>query len=196
MANTSSVAGKEAFLDEPAQHDHVDYFQSFAKFCEKGLPNSLPAEREAVIRRDLQLLELEDQATRLEKEDAAPSEIKSAKNKTRSYRVVLTKKRLQQYQLEWVRKRRDWKITTRGKERPEDDANTDLFNILSLIMPERGRLAKTVILAEAVSDSERKQILEDLYSLISQDCSVFYLPGEKPSNEVCPAKDCDLEMTR
>ena len=60
MANTSSVDGKSAFLNEPAQHDHVEFFQSFAKFREKGLPTSLPAKREATIRQDPQLLELED----------------------------------------------------------------------------------------------------------------------------------------
>ena len=196
VANTSSVAGKEAFLDEPAQHNHVDYFQSFAKFCEKGLPNSLPAGREALMRQDLQLLELESQAIRLNEENAAPSEIKSAKNKVRSYRTSLIKKSLKQYQVEWVRERRDWKITSRGKEQSKNYVKTDLFNVLSLIMPERGRLAKTMISAETVSDSERKQILEGLYSLISQDCSVLYLPGEKPNNGVCLAKNCNLEMAR
>ena len=45
-ANTSSIDGRDAFFHEPAQHDHVDYFQSFAKFREKELPMSLPAEKE------------------------------------------------------------------------------------------------------------------------------------------------------
>ena len=56
VANTSSVDGRSAFLNEPAQHDHIDYFQPFAKCCEKGFPSSLPAEREATNRQDPQLL--------------------------------------------------------------------------------------------------------------------------------------------
>ncbi len=61
VANTSSVCGKSAFLDEVAQHDHVDYFQSFANFREKGLPTKLPAEKEDAIRRDSQFLKLESE---------------------------------------------------------------------------------------------------------------------------------------
>ena len=52
VANTS-VSGRDAFLGEAASHDHVDFFQSFAKFREKGLPNCLPAEQEDAIRQAL-----------------------------------------------------------------------------------------------------------------------------------------------
>lgn len=31
MASTSDVCGKPAYWKEPAEHDHVDFFQSFAK---------------------------------------------------------------------------------------------------------------------------------------------------------------------
>ena len=77
MANTSSVDGRSAFLNEPAQYDHIDYFQSFIKFREKGLPSSLPAEREATIRRDPQLLKFEDQVHELQIENATTSQIKA-----------------------------------------------------------------------------------------------------------------------
>ena len=123
--------GRSAFLNEPAQHDHVEYFQSFAKFREKGLPTSLPAEGEAATRQDPRLVALEDQVSKLKIGGAALSEIKTAKNKARSCFASLTKKALEQYQYEWVRKRRDWKILTRGKEPAEDDIKTDLFETLS-----------------------------------------------------------------
>ncbi len=65
VANTSSVCGKSAFLGETAQHDHVDYFQSFAKYREKGLPSKLPAEEEDAIRRDPQFFKFENEVLRL-----------------------------------------------------------------------------------------------------------------------------------
>jgi len=95
MANTSSVCGKTAFWNEAAQHDYVDYFQSFAKFREKGLPSRLPAEREDAIRRNPQLLEFESKVNRLKGRKGAASEIKIAENEARGYRASLTKKRLQ-----------------------------------------------------------------------------------------------------
>ena len=183
-------------MNEPAQQDHIDYFQSFAKFREKGLPSSLPAEREAAIRRDPQLLEFVDQVHRLQTENATTSQIKAARNKARAYRVSLTKKSLQKYKIEWVQKRRDWKVTTRGKERPDDDKNTELLEVLSQVMPERGRLTRTMISDKVVSDKERRQAVEDLCSLVSQDCTTLYRPGEKPINGVCPVQGCDVEMTR
>lgn len=183
-------------MNEPTQHDHIDYFQSFAKFREKGLPSSLPAEREAVIRRDIRLLELEDRVHRLRTEHAPASQINAAQNQTRAYRASLTRKSLQKYKIEWVQKRRDWKIMTPGKERPEDDERTDLLEILSQMMPERGRLARTMISEKIVSDEERRQAIEDLCSLVSQDCTTLYRPGEKPINGVCPVTGCGVEMTR
>lgn len=75
-----------------------------------------------------------------EKGNGTASQIKAAESKVRGYRASLTQKSLQQYKLEWVRQRRDWKVKTRGKERPLDNENTDLLEILSRVMPERGRL--------------------------------------------------------
>lgn len=182
VANTSSVDGRSAFFNEPVQYDHVDYFQSFAKYREKSLSSSLPAEMEAVIRRDPQLLDLEDQIQRLRTGNGTASETKATQNKARNYHASLVKKRLQQYQLEWVRDRRDWKVMIYGKERSEDKAQTDLVEILSQLMPECGCLAKTMISDTVVSEEERHQAIEDLCSLVFQNTSISYRPGEKPIN--------------
>jgi len=124
------------------------------------------------------------------------SEIKAAQTKARTYRASLTKKRLQQYKLEWVRDRRDWKVKTRGKERSDDNEKTDLVEILSRLMPERGRPARTMISDIVVSEEERRLAIEDLFSLASQDCTTLYRPGEKPIDGVCPGKGCSVEMSR
>ena len=188
--------GDRPCLNGPAQHDHIDYFQSFAKLRERGLPSKIPAENEAAIRRDPNLVEFEKQVHELEAKNATRSEIKAARSKARNYRNIITRKSLQQYQLERVRRRRDWKVMTRGKERPDDDRRTDLREILSLVMPELGRLARTMISNKVVSEKERRQAIEDLCSLASQDCTALYRSGEKPVNSVCPVKDCGAEMIK
>ena len=196
MANTSSVDGKSAFLNEPAEHDHVDYFQSFAKFREKGLPTSLPAERDAATRRDPRLVALEEQIDKLRSNGASPSEIKIAKNKARSCYTSLTRKALEQYQNEWVRRRRDWKILTHGRERAADDTKTDRLQTLSLVFPERGRLAQRMISAESISDGGRRQCMEDLYAMITRDYSVLYRPGEEPIDGRCPVESCNAIIAK
>ena len=196
MASTSDVCGKTAFWNEPAQHDHVDFFQSFAKLREKGLPSSLPAEKEAAVRQDPQLLVLEREIERLRSDGAPASEIKAATGRARNYRSGLRKRLLQQYKLEWVRQRRDWKVATRGKEKADDAQTTDLLDVLSSVMPERRRLTKTMISDEVVSEQDRRQAVEDLCFLASQDTTTFYLPGEKPIDGVCPSDGCGVRVGR
>ena len=93
--------------------------------------------------------------------------LRYAATEGRNYRLRLTKTRLAQFQLKWVRQRRDWKIDTGGKESPEDDMKTDLESALSRIMPERGRLAKIMISDQPATQQERKNSVADLCLLIS-----------------------------
>jgi len=196
VANLSSVDGKSAFFNEPAQHDHINYFQSFRKFQEKGLPTSLPAEKKVEVRQNPCLLELEDTVRGLQRAKADEDEIRAAQNKARSYRCSLTNKTLKTYQFEWVQKRRDWKIVTRGKQRPDDNEEMVQLGILSRIMPERGRLARAMVSKQEVSLEERRQVIEDLCTLASRDCTTIYLPEESPIHGVCPTQGCHVEMQR
>jgi len=183
-------------LDELAQYNHVDYFQSFAKFREKGLPSRLLAEKEHAIRQDPQLLEFESKVQRLKRRGSPASEIKAVESKARTYRARLIKKNLKQYQFEWVRERRDWKIKILEKERADNETKTDLLEILLRMMPERSRLAKTMISDHVISEEERRQVIEDLCSLASQDCTVLYRPGEKPVHGLCPVEGCSIDMNK
>ena len=63
-------------------------------------------------------------------------------------------------------------------------------------MPERGRLTRMMVSDKVVSEEERRQAIEDLCSLASQDCTVLYRPGEKPIEGICPVEGCGVEMTR
>jgi hypothetical protein len=194
VANTSSCDGRRAFLDETAQHDHVEYFQGFSKFREKGLPWTLPAEKEAALEKDQHLIELKNKVQQLKSEGAAHKDIDKAKNRVRSYYDSLWKTNLQNYQTWWVQNRRDWKIRTQGKEQAKDFTPTQLVQTLSMIIPERGRLTKMMTSYKVISESERKQAVTDLYSFINRDYTVLYRPGEGPVGEACPVNDCRKKM--
>ena len=92
--------------------------------------------------------------------------------------------------------RREWNVRTRGKEQPDDCVKTDLSEILALIMPEHGRLAKTMISPENVPDSERRHAIQDLYILVARKTDTLYRPNEAPEDGICPVRDCtqSIEM--
>ncbi|KAI9838207.1 MAG: hypothetical protein M1837_002522 [Sclerophora amabilis] len=110
--------------------DHVDYFQSFAKYREKGHLSSLPAEKEAPIIQDPQLTDMESHISRLGSGLGTSSEIKDALSKPASRRKLCS---CTNYG--WVRERRNRKVMTRGKELPEDDEETEHVKIVSRITP-------------------------------------------------------------
>ena len=84
VANMSSVDGRLAFLNEPSQHDYIDYFQSFAKSREKDLPSRLPADKKDAIPRDSQLLEFEINVRRLKEGSGTASQIKVVRIRTQT----------------------------------------------------------------------------------------------------------------
>ena len=196
VANTSSVDGRSAFLDEPTQHDHVEYFQSFASLRERGLPLFLPAEEEAAINEDENIIKLQSNVTQLKGQNAPPSEIRAAQQRVRNSRIRLARIKLKEYQLVWIQERRDWKVMTRGKERSDDNRRTDLLKILTLIMPELGRLTQTMVSDTVVSEQDRRQAIEDLFTLISRDYTVIYRPGEEPIDGACPVNGCGAKMVK
>ena len=144
----------------------------------------------------LSFWEFTSEVQRLKRRRSPASDVKAVESKARAYRARLIKRRLQQYKLEWIRERRDWKVKTRGKERPEDEKKTDLLNNLSRVILERGRLAKTMISDRVVSEEERKVAVEDLCSLASQDYTTLYRPGEKPVQGLCPVEGYNLSINR
>lgn len=52
----------EAFLREPADHRHVDYFLSLEKFRQQALPCKLPAHLEEALKNDSRLVVLKSEA--------------------------------------------------------------------------------------------------------------------------------------
>lgn len=194
VANTSSVDGVGAFLGEPVDHSHIDYFQSLERFREQGLPCELPAHIEESLREDGRLQELEAEVQKLSYKD--PSSLKEAKKRLASYLKALKGKALRAYQEKWVQQRRDWKIVTRGKEQAHDLDRTDLVQSLCLLFPERARLAQMLASDEPLTPEARWLAMEDLYTLCTRDFSVLYLPGTQPIGGACPVKCCRLELDR
>ena len=91
MTNTSSIDGRSAFLNELAQHDHVDYFQFFAKFHKKSLPSKLPADRR-YNQMGLATPRVQEQSPPARTGNDTASQIKAVENK---------------YKLKWIRQRQD-----------------------------------------------------------------------------------------
>ena len=196
VANTSSVDGRSAFLNEPAQHGPIDNFQSFEMFRETGLPVRLPAEREAAVKARLELAAMRSQIQHLKFMGKSPKAIKKLDNQLRAEYTKQMKKELKQYQEQWIQERRRWKIETRGKVELNNDCRTDLIDALSAIIPQYRRLTRTMICAHDITQSKRRQAIEDLYSFITRDFTVLYLPGEEPANGICPVKNCKTDVEK
>jgi hypothetical protein len=88
----------EAFLREPADHRHVDYFQSLEKFHEQGLPCKLPARREAALRSDPRFVELESEVQVLTQKEGTGSALDKAKSQRNRYHKALHRKALLRHQ--------------------------------------------------------------------------------------------------
>ena len=87
-------------------------------------------------------------------------------------------------------------MMTRRKKRAEAQSQIDLSDILARIMPERGRLVKTMISDQVVTEKERKDVIKDLYSLASLDYITVYRPGEEPAQGMYPIKSYSLAMNK
>jgi len=139
MANCSSVDRQGAFLGEPRDHRHIDYFQSLEKFREAGLPCELPIRIEKTLRHDPRLCHLQSEVDRLEREEGQTSPAVEATREVERFRKTLKRTTLYRYQREWVKDRRKWKILSRGREQPSDDDKADLAQCLFLLIPRPSR---------------------------------------------------------
>src|SRR5271170_4850138 len=86
VANCSSVDGPGAFLQIPADHCGIDYFQSLEPFHEDGLPTELPAALKDALKGDPELMELQNKVSSLQNQQVARPELVEAKNRLAHYR--------------------------------------------------------------------------------------------------------------
>jgi hypothetical protein len=149
------------------------------------------------LRHDPRLCHLESEVDRLVRQEGktAPA-VKEVKKELGRYSKTLRRAALHQYQEEWVRDRRNWKILTRGKEQPSDVDKTDLVQSLCLLIPERGRLAQAMAQDESLSPDSMWRAMLDLHSLCTRDLTVLYLAGLEPRDGCCPVECCRQPLDR
>jgi Protein of unknown function (DUF3435) len=90
VANISLVHGQAAFLGEPTEHSHIDYFQSLERFRESRLPCELPAHIESQLKQDPTVQTLKEEVRKGSYRD--PVALREAKNSLAKY--LKTRKRL------------------------------------------------------------------------------------------------------
>lgn len=124
---------------------------------------------------DPELVKLERDA--LESLHSDPTVTEAIRKRMKSRHHTLKRLALRKYQEAWVAERRDWKILTRGKERPRDLCKTELARNLCLLVPERGRLAQWMASDEPLSPGEMWRAAQDLHSLCCRDFVGTFSPS-------------------
>ncbi|KAE8380696.1 hypothetical protein BDV26DRAFT_302608 [Aspergillus bertholletiae] len=104
----------------------------------------------------------------------------------------------QQFQSKWVQDQRDWKILTRGRERPDFVEQTAEKQAQYKVMPELDRLADIMSSNVPLLFNEKAVVVRDLYTQCLRDFDVVYRPGEEPVEGRCPVASCghSLEMLK
>ncbi|KAL1978984.1 hypothetical protein VTN96DRAFT_7618 [Rasamsonia emersonii] len=73
---------------------------------------------------------------------------------------------LKDYQNNWVQKRLEGKILSRGKSVPDDIIRKDIICGIFLVLPERQRLAQMIPLDKILAHSEMLSAVKDLFTYI------------------------------
>jgi hypothetical protein len=101
---------------------------------------------------------------------------------------------LRLYREIWVQERRDWKILTRGREKPQDNSKIELAQSIYSLFPERSRLADKMAITRPLTPDEMWAALGDLHTLCLRGSDVFHLPGSCLSIGTCPVENCQRRM--
>ncbi|KAJ5917592.1 hypothetical protein N7466_011146 [Penicillium verhagenii] len=172
LLHCSSIDTVSAVLGEEEQSDHIEYFQGFERFHERGLPGELTAEIEASIRQEPELV---DRKFRIEQLESSNSDRESIAAEKLSYRKALLRLRLtglKQYQSRWIQERRDQRILSRGKEEPAFTENDVCMRAQSLLMPEIARISPLMSSDRELSADEMLLFVEDLKTHCERDFDV------------------------
>ncbi|KAJ5268057.1 hypothetical protein N7524_006097 [Penicillium chrysogenum] len=193
QAHCSSIDTVGAVLDEEDQSDHIEYFQGYVQYYERGLPGELPAEIKESILEKPDMVEMRAQIDSF----AQNHDENRLKNKKLEYRKALVRHRLfelRQYQTRWAQEKRDRKVINRGKEEPTHSENDIRARTQMLIMPEVARIATAMSSTKELSFDEKLLFVEDLQTQCLRDFDVVYLPNESPVHGLCPVKGCQINI--
>lgn len=194
LLHCSSIDTVSAVLGEEEQSSHIEYFQGFERFYERGLPGELPAGIEASI---LQTPEVVDIRRRIKQLEASNSDKKVTAAEKLNYRKTLIRlrlARLKEYQNRWVREKRDQRILNRGKAELVISENDVSTRAQSLLMPELAHISTLMSSTRELSFDEMLLFVDDLKTYCERDFDVAYLPRESPIQDRCPTRDCLKEI--
>ena len=82
--STLALSSMDAFLREKMRLDHIEYLRGVDKYCEKGYPRCLPAEREHAVQNNPTLQQLQHELKNLVKDKGSDP-----------FKIGITKKREQ-----------------------------------------------------------------------------------------------------
>jgi hypothetical protein len=177
-ARLGSLGGTAStYLQEPANRRlaRLSSFSLYA-FAPPPAAHRLPAHLEKRVFDNAELCELKAEIEDSKQAGGRPGLLSRAKQRYTNNLKKLKLEALRQYQQHWVRERHVWKILTRGKVTEQDRSKTDFVENLSLLIPERGRLAEKMVVDRPLEPAKMWQALQDLFSLFVQDLTVLDRP--------------------
>ena len=177
VANCSSVDGQSAFLGEAPDHSPASFFQGYGQFCEPGAPTELPAAVKTELRTHPEVVALQRQVHQCLDGESRRKAKKALQAKT----AKLEKEALKKYRHDWVRQRRDWKVTTRGKI---SNGQKEVPNVAG-VSQERQNIARQVRCDVPQCLEDMRRSIEDAFRLCTSG-DIFYYPGEEPLDGLCP----------
>lgn len=148
------------------------------------------------MEREPRLQELQAEIEVLKRVGTQSSTLRETQNELKRYRDKLERKTLRQFQEQWMKERRQWKILSRGKIPATDSHSSDLFNIICSLIPERGRLATLMASKTPLSSADMWGAIRDLIALCKYDHTVAYLPDHEPIDGRCPVHGCGQQLDR
>jgi hypothetical protein len=183
-----------AVLGEEDQSSHIEYFQGFEKFYERGLPGELPAEVEENILQKPELVEIRIRIAELEALNSRKGSINAERLNYRKALVRFRLSGLKEYQNRWIRERRDQRILSKGKEEPVLEDGDVCTRAQALMMSEFARVSTLMSSDKELSFNEMLLFVEDLRTHCDRDFDVVYLPHESPIRGRCPTRGCHKEI--
>lgn len=175
VAFVSSCDGFAAFLQETADHTAVDHFQGISQFWQPGLPTHLPESWKERVRTDPEVAAYDRKMAK-----ATDNFTRDQLRRDRQNAV----KRLEQASLKLYRSE-----VFKEKQRERLYGHKALDNtpdVIAEIIPEKGRIAQTMMSKSASTFETKLEAMRDLQVLLAGDWSVYHRPGEEPKDGCCP----------
>jgi len=189
-----SVDGQNSFLNQPLRTDFIEDMRGISLHCNPELWQSLPAKMQHELQQRPDFIALQEKLTNLNNNITTTTDEETGR-KLRAQRKDLyaEKQQLINDELKKCRKSQPRKYPSQGGQK---DCHRSFFNRVRHMMPERDRLARTLLLPFPLRSSEGRAALEDLIALYRNDSRVAYQPVLRPVLGCCPVPRCEQKIQR